>query len=603
MSLFEELNRRNVFKVAVFYVVASWLVLQVAELLFDALDLPGAWLRLVLALLILGMPLVLVFAWMFELTPEGVKREKDVDRSQSITQETGKRINLVIVVLLVLAIAMVGLDRLVPENVPVEEEVITSSEAPGAPAQSIAVLPFADLSPAGDQEYFSDGIAEEILNVLVRVEGLKVASRTTSWGFKGQEALGIPQIAEKMNVRHVLEGSVRKSGDAVRITAQLIDAQTDQHLWSETFDRRLTAESIFAIQDEIAGAIAAQLGLLIDPGVTAPMHRGDTDNLDAYELYLEAWQLFVERRSLRRAIELFEKAVSIDPGFARAWSSLAAIYQVAPGWFIADRDYRAFARDAAETAIKLNPDLSMPYAVLAALETNGVDNDYERSLAYFDDALAKDSKNTTAYLWRMIAYLDLGYFDRADVDGERCLEIDPAYDICRSFLALSALYAGDVERALEIHREALRRGFYGNSFAFLFLYAARGEEDKVLITLAAANATQGVNAATPYEYRAFTDRGFDYSAEQVGLERAYLPAGEEDPVWGPPNGDYLFLYRRYDEIEEDAMQYWWFPYPEDFRVSAARKQMIKKMGLPKYWRKHGFPARCRPQGSDDFECD
>ena len=138
------------------------------------------------------------------------------------------------------------------------------------------MLPFADLSPGGDQEYFSDGIAEEILNVLVRIEGLKVASRTTSWGFKGQEALGIPFMAEKMNVRHVLEGSVRKSGDTVRITAQLIDADTDQHLWSETYDRTLTAESVFEVQDDIAKAIVEQLGIIMDGDAVAPSHAADT---------------------------------------------------------------------------------------------------------------------------------------------------------------------------------------------------------------------------------------------------------------------------------------------------------------------------------------
>jgi TolB-like protein len=277
MSFLEELNRRNVIKVAVFYTVASWLILQVAELLFDVLGLPESWLRLVLALLVLGLPLVLVFAWVFELTPDGVKREKDVDRSQSITRQTGRRMDVAIVVLLVLAIATVGVDRLL-----------------GPPAQSIAVLPFADLSPVGDQEYFADGIAEEILNVLVRIEGLKVASRTTSWGFKGQEALGIPYMAEKMNVRHVLEGSVRKSGDMVRITAQLIDADTDQHLWSETYDRTLTAASIFAVQDDIATSIVEKLGIIMDADAVAPSHAADTRNINAYELYLEAWQLFTE---------------------------------------------------------------------------------------------------------------------------------------------------------------------------------------------------------------------------------------------------------------------------------------------------------------------
>ncbi|MEJ2128728.1 MAG: hypothetical protein P8X81_07760 [Woeseiaceae bacterium] len=605
-SFLEELKRRNVIRVAVFYVVASWLILQVGELLFDALDLPGTWLRLVLALLILGMPLVLVFSWVFELTPEGVKREKDIDRSQSITTQTGKRINTVIVVLLVLAIATVGLDRLLPESTPAPAptgQPVAAAQPAAPPSESIAVLPFADLSPGGDQEYFSDGIAEEILNVLVRVEGLKVASRTTSWGFKGQEALGVPQIAEKMNVRHVLEGSVRKSGDTVRITAQLIDARTDQHLWSETYDRELTAESLFAIQDEIAGAIVTQLGVLIDPADVAPSHRSDTGSLDAYELYLEAWQLFVERRSLLRVMELFEQAVAIDPGFARAWSGLAAVYQVAPGWGLTGRDYPSLARTAADKAIELNPDLSMPYAVVAMLEVRTLPADFDLGLDYFDEALSRDPKNTTAYLWRMIQYLDLGYFDLADRDGQRCLEIDPAYEICRSFLALSALYAGDIDRALELNRTTLSNGFYGNVFPFFYVYIARGQEETALIATAAWNAGAGINNATRYEYRALTDPSFDYAAERIRVLQAYYPAGEDAPAWNPAHSDFLFQYRQYDQIQTPELQYWWFPYPLEFRESPHRKRMMRDMGLPEYWRQHGFPPQCRPLGDDDFECD
>jgi len=203
MSFIQELKRRNVVKVAMLYAIASWLILQIAEFLFDVLGLPEEWLKLVLALSLLGAPVVLIFSWVFELTPEGVKREKDIDREQSVTPQTGQRINTVIVVLLVVAVAMIGIDRLIPEKAaePVaaagQEEVLEAA----TPENSIAVLPFADLSADGDQEYFSDGIAEEILNVLVRIDGLEVASRTTSFGFKGQEALGIPFIAEKMSVR------------------------------------------------------------------------------------------------------------------------------------------------------------------------------------------------------------------------------------------------------------------------------------------------------------------------------------------------------------------------------------------------------------------
>ena len=606
-SLFEELKRRNVIRVTVFYVIASWLILQVAELLFEAMDLPSQWLRLVLALVILGLPLVVVFSWVFELTPEGVKREKDIDRSQSITHQTGKRMNTAIVVLLVLAIATVGLDRLLPEAVTVSEPVSTERplepDTTAPPTQSIAVLPFADLSPAGDQEYFSDGIAEEILNVLVRIEGLKVASRTTSWGFKGQEALGIPLMAEKMNVRHVLEGSVRKSGDAVRITAQLIDAESDQHLWSQTYDRELTAESIFAIQDEIAKAIVTQLGVIMDPNTVAVAHAGDTGNIDAYELYLEAWQLFVERRSLPRAIDLFEQAVATDNSFARAWSALAASYGVSPGWGFNDRDYVALARAAAEKAISLNADLSLPYAVLGLLEDNDWPVDYERSLGLFNEALSRDPNNTNAYLWRVIQYQDLGYFDRAEEDALRCLEIDPAFEICRSFLALSTLYAGDVQRALEIHYAVLSHGFYGNSFPFWYVYVARGEPRTALVAFAAFNEAAGTNKATQYEYRALIDPAFDYNAERIRIEQAYFPAGASSPLWSPPSNDFLFLYRQYERIHQAQYPYWWLPYPVEFRHSPHRKRLMRELGLQNYWREYGFPPHCQPIGDDDFECD
>ena len=591
MSLFQELKRRNVIRIAILYLVSSWVLLQLTDVLSSLLNVPDFAGSLVIMLLVLGFFPALIFAWVYEMTPDGLKREVDVDRSQSQTPETGKKINTVIIVLLVIAIGGLIADRLIPETSVAEPPVL--AESPEAPISdlSIAVLPFADLSPAGDQEYFSDGIAEEILNVLVRIEDLKVASRTTSWGFKGQEALGIPLMAEKMKVRHVLEGSVRKSGDRVRITAQLIDASTDQHLWSETYDHTLTAESVFEVQDDIAKSIVEQLGIIMDADAVVASHVADTSNIDAYELYLEAWQLFVERRSLPRAIDLFEQAVAADPGFARAWSGLAATYNVAPGWGYVDRDYLTLAREAAEKAIQLSPELSLPYAVLALGMNIDWPVDYEKA-----------PKNTTAYLWRMIVYLDLGYFDRAERDAGQCLAIDPAYEICRSFLALAALFAGDTERALDIHETVLRHGFYGNALPFQYLYVATGEERTTLIALAANNAARGINNATAYEYRAMTDPAFDYEAEKTFIEQAYFRAGAADPDWDETNPDYMFVYRQYDQLKSSDLAYWWFPYPLEFRNSPHRKRMMREMGLPEYWRKHGFPPHCKAVGKDDFEC-
>ena len=534
MSFIGELKRRNVFRVAVLYLVASWLILQVADLLFDAIDVPDEWLRFIIVMLILGLPVVLIFSWVYEVTPEGIKREKDIDRGQSITAETGQRVNRMIAVLLVVTIGVVALDRLIPEtamDAPSASDAALGDEAPVQPGgptppeRSIAVLPFKDLSPAGDQGYFSDGIAEEILNVLVRIEGLQVASRTTSWGFKGQEALGIPKIAESLNVNHILEGSVRKSGDMVRVTAQLIDASEDKHLWSETFDRQLTAENIFAIQDEIAAAIADELGVLIDDGSRAVSRAPDTADIDAYELFLRGQQRFVARDNLNEAISFFEQSIAMDPEFARAWAFLGATAQVAPEWGYVGHDYDALARTSAERAIELDPDLALPYAVLGALFASPNPIDYEKMLWYYGEAIARDPREATVYLWRGITYIEIGYFDRAIEDFGRCLQLDPAYTNCQSHLAMTYLLQGDSKTALEEYEFSLQNGFTGNVLPFMFLLAAKGELNAVLFGIGHWN--DGINTphAAKFEYRAYLNPPFDYEAERVQLAAAYVPTG------------------------------------------------------------------------------
>mgnify|MGYP001823435093 FL=1 len=260
------------------------------------------------------------------------------------------------------------------------------------------------------------------------------------------------------------------------------------------------------------------------------------------------------------------------------------------------------SREAAETAIKLDPDLSLPYAVLALGNTQDWPVDFEKSLALFDEALARNPKNTTAYLWRMIVYIDLGYFDRAEQDARQCLEIDPAYSICRSFQAMAALFAGDTARALEIHEATLRHGFFGNSDPFLHFYAATGSEQTALIAMAANNAGRGINKATAYEFRALTDPTFDYQAERPLIRQAYIRAGETEPEWDETNPNYLLLYRQYDKIQSVDNAYWWFPYPLEFRRSPHRKRLMRESGLLEYWREHGFPQQCKPLGDDDFEC-
>ncbi len=380
MSFLTELKRRNVIRVGIFYLVSSWVLLQLTDVLSSLLPVPEWTGSLVVLLLALGFVPALLFAWVYEMTPEGLRREQDVDRTESITAGTGKKINTLIVVLLVIAITGLVVDRLVPETGPVEQVVETSdaSTTNSADDISIAVLPFADLSADQDQQYFTDGLSEELLNLLVRVDDLRVASRTSSFAYRNS-TLGIPAIAESLNVGHVLEGSVRKDGDRIRITAQLIEAGTDRHFWSENFDRELV--DIFAIQDEISNAIVVALtggrfGMNEGPSLTV---EAATENLDAYELYLKGRQLYINRERLDESIRLLHEAV--------VWTRICARLG-GPG---SRRDYRAeldcrrydrstlaMAVEAANRALELNPNLSTARAML------GLARDNRRTRTTFD---------------------------------------------------------------------------------------------------------------------------------------------------------------------------------------------------------------------------
>ena len=263
MSLFSELKRRNVIRVATAYVVAAWLIIQVVETILPAFGYGDFFLRIVVIVLAIAFVPTLVFSWVFEITPEGLKREVEVAREESITRFTGKKLDRIITVLLALALGYFAFDRFVLVPARVAEIVEETAQLARSEAlvesygdKSIAVLPFVNMSGDPGQEYFSDGIAEELLNLLAKIPELRVISRSSAFRFKGKD-LDIPTIAEQLNVAHILEGSVRKAGNQIRITAQLIDARSDTHLWSDTYDH--TLDDIFAIQDRISAEVVAQL--------------------------------------------------------------------------------------------------------------------------------------------------------------------------------------------------------------------------------------------------------------------------------------------------------------------------------------------------------
>jgi TolB-like protein len=326
LSLIQELKRRNVFKVGAAYVVLTWLIAQVTDVFLESFGTPEWVIKTVLLLLVIGFPLALFFAWAFEMTPEGIKKEKDVDRSQSITTETGRKLDFTIIAILLLALGYFSFDKIVQNQTRDAEIAQAAAEAEAAAVQaaarpvekSIAVLPFVNMSDDASNEYFSDGISEEILNSLAKIKQLKVAGRTSSFAFKGKSQ-DLRQIGEALGVEHILEGSVRKAGTRIRITAQLIQVDDGFHLWSETYDRELT--DVFAIQDEIAAAILEQLKAQLIGKDATPVMATRT-NTEAYELYLLAKQRMYQRTgpTIEAAAELLNRAIALDPEYAPAYA-------------------------------------------------------------------------------------------------------------------------------------------------------------------------------------------------------------------------------------------------------------------------------------------
>jgi len=442
-GLFEELKRRNVLKVAAMYIVTGWLIVQVLDAVIPMLLLPDWVGRAILLLIIVGLPVALILAWAFELTPEGIMREKDVDRTQSITPQTGRRIDFLIIGVLIVAVAYFALDKFVFRQG--DEAGDRSLVADADDERSIAVLPFVDMSPQQDQEYFSDGISEELLNVLIRVEGLRVASRTSSFAFKDTNQK-IPEIAAELDVDHILEGSVRKAGERVRITAQLIDVSDDRHLWSSTYDRDLA--DIFAVQDEIANAIVAALEVAL--GAQPALKTASTDNVEAYNEYLRG-RYFWNKRTVagfEEAIEHYETAIEIDPGFSRAWSALAETWVLMPEYLGPGPEVSVpEAKRAIERALALDPESAEAYTARAYLRQlferrwREAEEDYRK-------ALELNPKYATAWQWYAESELLTGAPDFGLAKVQRAYELDPASPIINHVLAYSLSRNGRYEEAL-----------------------------------------------------------------------------------------------------------------------------------------------------------
>jgi TolB-like protein len=445
MSLFAELKRRNVIRVAIAYLIAAWLVLQVSELVLETIEAPAWVLKVFLLIFGLGLPIVLLFSWAYELTPEGIKREKDVDRSMSVTPDTGRKLNQITIAMIISLVAFIAVDKMYFAG---SAQPQTETTAAVSADKSIAVLAFEDLSPDGDQEYFADGLSEELLNVLAQIPDLQVAGRTSSFAFKGQNR-DLREIGEILNVAHILEGSVRKSGNRIRVTAQLINAVDGFHLFSESYDRDLT--DVFAVQDEIAAAISGALRTEI---IGTQTQQVAETSIEAYDLYLVARQKLYDRdkAEMEEALTLLDQAIEIDSEYAPALAQKAlALILLSDGigsyGDIPEAEAAVAARELVDRALALDDGLAEAHAISALIMESEESATWDEMIEIYEYALRLNPNLDNARLWLASAYGYAGRNDESRALNESIIEHDPLFGVAFNNLIGEYLRTNDLDLA------------------------------------------------------------------------------------------------------------------------------------------------------------
>ena len=429
-AFFNELKRRNVFRVTIAYIVIAWFVAQVLQLIFESFGSPDWVMKTVLVLMAAGLAFAVFFAWAFEITPEGLKRESEVDRSQSIAPQTGKKLNKLIFAVMALAIVYFAYDKfilsggrdadLVEATTQAVTEQVVTEEAPAESDKSIAVLPFVNMSDDISNEYFSDGLSEELLNLLAKIPELKVASRSSAFQFKG-EKIDIPVVAKQLNVAHVLEGSVRKSGNHIRVTAQLIKADDGFHMWSETYDR--TLDDVFVIQDEISAAVVDALKLAL----LGAAPKSIVVNADAYAHYLQGRYHYNQRgqESWSKAVTVFQKSLAASPDYAPVWAALSRVYaDQADYGYINAIEGMALARTAVERALSLDPQSAAAWASLGYIRW-GYDWNWEGAEEADLKALELEPGNVDVITQSARVKHTLGLLDETIKLNQQAIALDP----------------------------------------------------------------------------------------------------------------------------------------------------------------------------------
>lgn len=462
MDLISELRRRNVLRVALAYIIAAWLIIQVVETLFPVFGFSDKAIRTVVVVLGIGFVPAVVGAWVFQFTPDGLQLDKGVDHPQVVSQSTSRNLDRAIIVVLVLGMSYFALDKFVlaPDRAAVREaEVAEQARAKAVVGfygdRSIAVLPFENMSSDVEQEYFADGIAEDVLTLLAGIRELRVISRSSAFAFKGQ-GLEIREIAERLDVAHILEGSVRKSGSKVRVTAQLIEARTDTHLWAQTYDRDL--EDIFAIQDEIAADVAKNLQIEL----LRPLPKSRPTDPEVRALTQQAKQIseIGGRDKGERMHPLLQRALEIDPDHVPAleWMGSANFDRHVAG-FIDDEEFERLNEQVLQRIFELDPD-NATLMMVSAFEA-GRANNLEQAAELFERTLSTDASNSNVVNIAGFFALEIGHFDTAVRILKHATAIDPLCYQCLYQLSRAYMYAGNFDAAEQTRERYIAIGSGG----------------------------------------------------------------------------------------------------------------------------------------------
>src|SRR6476659_10210585 len=506
---FAELKRRNVYKVAVAYAVVAWLTIQAASIFLPAFNAPQWAMQIVILILVVGFPIALAFSWAFEITPEGIVRESEVNPNASITHHTGRKIVALTIVLAVIATGLLIFQFIRARS--------TSSSAVTISNKSIAVLPFDNLSGDPENAYFSEGVQDEILTRLAKIAELKVISRTSTQRFKSAPT-DLRQIAQQLGVANILEGSVQKANDQVRVNVQLINALTDAHLWADTYDRKLT--DIFAVETEIAQAVADVLQAKLTGSEQHVIAARPTENTEAHQLYLKG-RFFWNKRTasdLKKSIDYFQQAITGDPNYALAYAGVADGYVWLPGYTAGTpRDCYPKAAAAAKTALELDDTLAEARTSLA-IAIWLYDFDFSQSIREFQRAIELNPNYAIAHQqYGNNTLMALGRFDDAIAEGKRAVELDPLSLVINTDLGSEYYYARRYDEAIAQLRKTLEMdpGYY---FAYVTLGEALDEEgahDAAIVEFQKARALNDDPAVLGMLGRAYGLSGNRMEAEKI----------------------------------------------------------------------------------------